>query len=51
MENFINKAIEICTEAGSKLILALLAWTIGKMIINRLMKMNKQESNLNQVQV
>ena len=39
MENFINKAIEICTEAGSKLILALLAWIIGKMIINRLMKM------------
>ena len=39
MEEFTKKAVDLCTEAGSKLILALLVWIIGKMVVNKLLKL------------
>ena len=38
MDNFLNKAIEICTAAGSKLILALLIWIIGSIVVKKVVK-------------
>lgn len=38
MEEFTKKAVELCTEAGSKLILALLVWLIGKAVVSKLLK-------------
>ena len=38
MDAWVSKAIEICTAAGSKLILALLIFIIGKIIIGKLVK-------------
>lgn len=38
MESFINKAIEIATDAGSKIILALLIFIIGRIIIGKILK-------------
>ena len=38
MDNFLNKAIEIGTAAGSKLILALLIWIIGSIVVKKLVK-------------
>ena len=39
MDGFLNKAIEIATTAGSKLILALLVWIIGSIIVKKLVNM------------
>ncbi len=39
MENFFSKAVEICTTAGSKIILALLIFIIGRIVIGRLLKL------------
>ena len=39
MQEFLNKGIEILTTAGSKLILALLIFIIGRIIISKLLKM------------
>ena len=39
MEEFTTQIIDICTSAGSKLILALLIWLIGKAVVGKLMKM------------
>ena len=39
MENFFDKAVEIITTAGSKLILALLIWIIGSMVVKKVIKM------------
>ena len=36
MENFLSKAVEIATTAGSKLILALLIWIIGSIVVKKL---------------
>ena len=38
MDSFLKKAIEICTEAGSKIILALLIFIIGRIIIGKVLK-------------
>ena len=38
MQEFINKVLEICASAGSKLILALLVFIIGKMVISKILK-------------
>ena len=38
MQEFINKVLEICASAGSKLILALLVFIIGKMVIGKILK-------------
>lgn len=39
MDNFLNKAIEIATTAGSKIILALLIWIIGSIVVKKVVKM------------
>lgn len=41
MENFISKAAEIAAAAGSKIILAIIVFIIGKIVINKLMKVLK----------
>ena len=38
MENFLDKVIQIATNAGSKIILAILIYIIGKMIIGKILK-------------
>ena len=39
MDAFMDKIISICTEAGGKIILALLIFIIGKAIIKKLLKL------------
>ena len=38
MDNFLSKAVEIATAAGSKIILALLIWIIGSIIVKKIVK-------------
>ena len=38
MQSFINSAAEICTQAGGKIILALVVFIIGRIIIGKLMR-------------
>lgn len=37
METFLNQIIEVCTNAGSKLLLAIIVFLIGKMLIGKVM--------------
>ena len=38
MESFANKAIELLTQAGGKIIVALIVFIVGRLIIKALMK-------------
>ncbi len=38
MEAMLNKLIDICTEAGSKILLAIIIYIVGKIIIGRILK-------------
>ena len=44
MESFVNKAIEIATDAGSKILLALLIFIIGRIIIGKILKIIDKSS-------
>lgn len=44
MESFVNKAIEIATDAGSKILLALLIFIIGRIIISKILKIIDKSS-------
>lgn len=38
MQEFINKAVELCTQAGGKIILALVVFIVGRIVINKIMQ-------------
>ncbi len=37
MQEFINKAVDLCTQAGGKIILALVVFIVGRIVINKIM--------------
>lgn len=49
MENFINKVVELCTEGATKVLIAIVAYVIGKMIIKKLLKLADKLMEKNQI--
>ena len=39
MQEFFNKAVDLCTQAGGKVILALVVFIVGRIIIGKIMKL------------
>lgn len=50
MQNFFNQAVDICTSAGSKIILALLIFIVGKIIIKKLLGILHKASVFNKLE-
>lgn len=49
MEVFMDKLIDICTQAGGKIVLALLIFIVGKLIIGKLLKILKKGKGYNKM--
>ena len=49
MDAFWDKIIDICTQAGSKIILAILIFIVGKIIISKLLKLLKKGKGYNRM--
>ena len=39
MQEFFNKAVDLCTQAGGKVILAIVVFIVGRIIIGKIMKL------------
>ena len=44
MQNFLNQAVDICTAAGSKIILALIIFIVGRILIRKLLGLLEKSS-------
>ena len=51
MQEFINKAIDIGTAAGSKIILAIVVFIIGKIVIGKILKIVQKSKMISKTDV